>query len=122
MDEIARGYAFVVHGAGLLNLRLGLASRKKYERAWYEVTRMSVKGRFRGDYSNNDYFRMGAAVAVGELYDMAAFGRFLEDDREVKSYLESFGVRGLDDVDALGIKGPYRRDFERLYLGKPIDD
>ena len=53
---------------------------------------------------------------------MAAFGRFLEDDREVKSYLESFGVRGLDDVDALGIKGPYRRDFERLYLGKPIDD
>ena len=44
---------------------------------------------------------MGAAIAVGELYDMAALGRFLEDDREVKSYLESFGIRGLEDVDAL---------------------
>lgn len=32
------------------------------------------------------------------------------------------GVHGLDDVDALGIKGPYRRDFERLYLGKPVGD
>ena len=76
----------------------------------------------KGPYSKNDYFRMGAAIAVGELYDMAALGRFLEDDREVKSYLESFGIRGLEDVDALGIKGPYRRDFERLYLGKPVED
>ena len=25
---------------------------------------------------------------------------------------------GMEDVDALGIKGPYRRDFERLYLGR----
>lgn len=122
MDEIARGYAFVVHGAGLLNLRLGLASRKKYERAWYEVTRMSVKGRFRGDYSNNDYFRMGAAVAVGELYDMAAFGRFLKSDCEVRAYLESFGVHGMDDVNNLGIRGPYRRSFERLFLGGAAAD
>lgn len=83
---------------------------------------MGMEGRRMGRYTDNDYFRMGAAIAVGELYDMAAFGRFLEDDREVKSYLESFGVRGLDDVDALGIKGLYRRDFERLYLGKPADD
>ena len=82
---------------------------------------MSMERRRAGRYTDNDYFRMGAAIAVGELYDMAAFGRFLEDDREVKSYLESFGVRGLDDVDALGIKGPYRRDFERLYLGRTED-
>ena len=34
---------------------------------------------------------------------------------------QSFGVRGMDDVDELGIKGPYRRDFERLYLGSPVD-
>ena len=83
---------------------------------------MSEKKGFQRQRSDNDYFRMGAAIAVGELYDMAAFGTFLEDDREVKSYLESFGVHGLDDVDTLGIKGPYRRDFERLYLGKPADD
>ena len=52
---------------------------------------------------------------------MAAFGRLIEDEEGVKSYLESFGIRGMDDVDELGIKGPYRRDFERLYLGKPVD-
>ena len=75
----------------------------------------------KGPYSKNDYFRMGAAIAVGELYDMAAFRGILCDEAEVRSYLESFGVRGMDDVDELGIKGPYRRDFERLYLGSPVD-
>ena len=65
---------------------------------------------------------MGAAIAVGELYDMAAFGRFLEDEQGVRSYLASFGVRGMADVDELGIKGPYRRDFERLFLGKRAED
>ena len=83
---------------------------------------MSGKKGFQRQRSDNDYFRMGAAIAVGELYDMAAFGTFLEDESAVRAYLGSFGVRGLDDVDALGIKGPYRRDFERLYLGKPIED
>ena len=83
---------------------------------------MSMERRRAGRYTDNDYFCMGAAIAVGELYEMAAFGRVLEEDREGTSYLESFGVRGLEDVDALGIKGPYRRDFERLYLGKPIED
>ena len=75
----------------------------------------------KGPNSKNDYFRMGAAIAVGELYDMAAFWGILCDEAEVRSYLESFGVRGMDDVDELGIKGPYRRDFERLYLGSPVD-
>lgn len=79
---------------------------------------MAGNARDRGAYSDNDYFRMGAAVAVGELYDMAAPGSFLADDDEVRGYLASFNVRGMDDVDALGIRGPYRRDFERLYLGK----
>ena len=81
----------------------------------------SAERRCERERSDNDYFRMGAAVAVGELYDMAAFGDFLTDEQAVRSYLESFGVRGLDDVDELGIKGPYRRDFERLYLGGPLD-
>lgn len=83
---------------------------------------MAEENRDRGAYSNNDYFRMGAAVAVGELYDMAARGRLLDDDEEVKSHLGSFGVNGMEDVDALGIKGPYRRDFERLYLGRNAMD
>ena len=82
---------------------------------------MGVERRHRGDYSENDYFRMGAAIAVGELYDMALFRNLLEDDRAVRSYLESFGVRGMADVDDLGIKGPYRRDFERIFLGAPVD-
>lgn len=72
-------------------------------------------------YSENDYFRMGAAVAVGELYDMALFRNLLADDRAVRSYLESFGVCNMADVDDLGIKGPYRRDFERIFLGRSAD-
>ena len=61
---------------------------------------------------DNDYFRMGAAIAVGELYDMAAFKEVLCDEGEVRSYLGSFGVHGLDDVDAER-KGLYR-DIETL--------
>ncbi|MBQ9058357.1 MAG: hypothetical protein IJ125_04155 [Atopobiaceae bacterium] len=76
----------------------------------------------RGALSDNDYFRMGAAVAVGELYDMAALGRFLEDNHEVRSYLTSFGVNSLDDVDKLGIRGPYRRDFERIFREEAGDE
>lgn len=83
---------------------------------------MGAERRRKGSFSDNDYFRMGAAIAVGELYNMAAFKEILCDEGEVKSYLASFGVRGMDDVDALGIKGPYRRDFERLYLGKRVED
>ena len=82
---------------------------------------MVLRNGDRGEHSDNDYFRMGAAIAVGELYDMAAFGSFLEDENEVKAYLESFGICGRNVVDELGIKGPYRRDFERLYLGRPMD-
>ncbi len=82
---------------------------------------MGMEWQREGERSDNDYFRMGAAIAVGELYDMAAFGSLLEDEAEVRSYLASFGIRGLDDVDELGIKGPYRRDFERLYLGRAAD-
>ena len=34
---------------------------------------------------------------------------------EVRSYLKSFGIAGLQDVRDLGIKGPYIEDFERMY-------
>lgn len=106
----------------LLNLRTRLACNQIVVFVKKEVAHVGAERRCRVERSNNDYFRMGAVIAVGELYDMAALGSFLKDDQEVKSYLESFGVRGLDDVDELGIKGPYRRDFERLYMGRAATD
>ena len=69
----------------------------------------------RGEYSDNDYFKMGAAVAVGELYDAGRLGDRDEVAPEVRSYLKSFGIAGLQDVRDLGIKGPYIEDFERMY-------
>ena len=69
----------------------------------------------RGEYSDNDYFKMGAAVAVGELYDAGRLGDCDEVASEVRSYLKSFGIAGLQDVRDLGIKGPYIEGFERMY-------
>ena len=69
-------------------------------------------------YSDNDYFKMGAAVAVGELYDVGRLGDCDEVAPEVRAYLASFGVRSMDDVRALGITGPYAADFERLYAAR----
>lgn len=65
--------------------------------------------------SDNDLFRMGAAVAVGELYDSGRLGDKDGVAREVKSYLASFGLKSLEDIRALGMTGPYIEDFERLY-------
>ena len=62
-----------------------------------------------------DYFKMGAAVAVGELFDLGKLGFSEEDFSMVRGFLGSFGVQGLQDVADLGIKGPYLRDFERIY-------
>ena len=83
-----------------------LLDRKSNGASEYEVAAVS--------YTHLDVYKR-------QLYDMAAFRGILCDEAEVRSYLESFGVRGMDDVDELGIKGPYRRDFERLYLGSPVD-
>ena len=44
--------------------RSGLASKLTEGPARNEVTRMGVERRRRGDYCENDYFRMGAAIAV----------------------------------------------------------
>ena len=48
-----------------------------------------------GQLSDNDYFRMGAA------------------DR-VRSFLGSFGICSMADLDAIGLFGPHRHDFEDL--------
>ena len=63
-------------------------------------------------YANNDFFRMGAAVAVGELYEVGRLGDKAEVADEVRRYLASFGLRSMADIDALGIKRPYVEDFE----------
>lgn len=65
--------------------------------------------------SDKDLFKMGAAVAVGELYDSDRLGDRIAVAPEVRAYLASFGLKDLEDIRALGIIGPYIEDFERLY-------
>ncbi len=67
-------------------------------------------------FSNNDYFRMGAAVAVGELFDGGQLGDKKAVAGETRSFLESFGLKSLQDIKDLGITGPYINDFETLFL------
>lgn len=66
-------------------------------------------------YSNNDFFRMGATVAVGELYASGRLGEGESAARDAGAFLASFGVRTMDDVRSLGICGPYIEDFEGLF-------
>ena len=65
--------------------------------------------------SDKDLFKMGAAVAVGELYDSGRLGDKIAIASEVIAYLASFGLKDLEDIRALGITGPYIEDFEGLY-------
>ena len=65
--------------------------------------------------SDKDLFKMGAAVAVGELYDSGRLGDRIAVAPEVRAYLASFGLKDLEDIRALGMTGPYIEDFERLY-------
>lgn len=104
----------------LPGMRAGARMRDELKAQLERGAHMAEEKRDRGAYCNNDYFRMGAAVAVGGLYDMAALGRFLTDDDGVKSYLGSFGIEGMEDVGEVGIKGSYRRDFEKLHLGRSV--
>jgi len=67
------------------------------------------------DTENNRYFRMGAAVAVGEMFDGGVLGSGPEALSAARSFLTSFGVRSMEDVAGLGITGPCRRDFASLF-------
>lgn len=64
--------------------------------------------------SENDYFKMGAAVAVGELYSAGDLGDRAQSRDRVRRFLASFGIRSMDDLAALGMCGPYVRDFDGL--------
>ena len=62
-----------------------------------------------------EFFRMGAAVAIGELYDEGMLGGKNAVARDVRDYLESFGIASFDEVCKLGITGPYLEDFKRIF-------
>lgn len=62
-----------------------------------------------------EFFRMGAAVAIGELYDEGMLGDKNAVAYDVRDYLESFGIAGFDEVCRLGITGPYLEDFKRIF-------
>ncbi|WP_462383346.1 hypothetical protein [Senegalimassilia anaerobia] len=62
-----------------------------------------------------EFFRMGAAVAIGELYDEGMLGDKSAVARDVRDYLESFGIASFDEVCKLGITGPYLEDFKRIF-------
>ena len=65
--------------------------------------------------TNNDYFKMGAIVAVGELYDSGRLGNKQTVAEDTRLFLESFGVRSLEDIRNLGVTGPYIEDFQTLF-------
>ena len=62
-----------------------------------------------------EFFRMGAAVAIGELYDEGMLGDKNAVAYDVRDYLESFGIVSFDEVCRLGITGPYLEDFKRIF-------
>ena len=62
-----------------------------------------------------EFFRMGAAVAIGELYDEGMLGDKNAVAYDVRDYLESFGIASFDEVCRLGITGPYLEDFKRIF-------
>ena len=62
-----------------------------------------------------EFFRMGAAVAIGELYDEGMLGDKNAAAYDVRDYLESFGIASFDEICKLGITGPYLEDFKRIF-------
>lgn len=67
------------------------------------------------EHTNSDYFKMGAVVAVGELFDQELLGNKDEVAEDVKCFLESFGISGIQDMRNLGMGDHYLRNFANLY-------
>ncbi len=62
------------------------------------------------------FFRMGAAVAVGELFEegmLDAASLF-----EIRSFLESFDICSMKEIRALGVSGPYLEDFASIFSSR----
>lgn len=65
--------------------------------------------------NDNTYFKMGAAVAVSELFGLGRLGSPAKVAGETRKFLSSFGIKSMEDVDDLGICGPYVDDLARIY-------
>lgn len=93
------------------DLLLGEGSNKTADDAssHEKVSSAQLEGMFQ------EFFRMGAAVAIGELYDEGMLGDKNTVARDVRDYLESFGVSSFDEVCRLGVTGPYLEDFKRIF-------
>ena len=64
---------------------------------------------------SNTYFKMGAAVAVSELFGLGRLGSPAKVAGETREFLGSFGIKSMEDVDELGICGPYVDDLAKIY-------
>lgn len=62
-----------------------------------------------------DYFKMGAVTAVGELYAEGMLGLAESHASQVRGFLRSFGIEGMDDMRRLGMREVYLRDFEQVF-------
>lgn len=93
------------------DLLLGEGSNKTADDAssHEKVSSAQLEGMFQ------EFFRMGAAVAIGELYDEGLLGDKNTVARDVRDYLESFGIASFDEVCRLGVTGPYLEDFRRIF-------
>lgn len=65
--------------------------------------------------NDSTYFKMGAAVAVSELFGLGRLGSPAKVAGETREFLSSFGIKSMEDVDDLGICGPYVDDLARIY-------
>lgn len=103
------------------NAKPGIQAHEQVnERASTQPDEQKSRGKgspFREDlqYSDNQYFKMGAVVAVGELYDLGRLGQKDKVAGDVRCFLESFGLSTIRDVHDLGITGPYLEELEELY-------
>lgn len=68
--------------------------------------------------TNNDYFKMGAVVAVGELYDQELITKSEEAAYNIRAFLRSFGVTGIQDMRDLGMGDHYLRDFREVFASQ----
>lgn len=62
------------------------------------------------------FFRMGAAVAVGELFEegmLDAASLF-----EIRGFLESFDICSMKEIRTLGVSGPYLEDFASIFSSR----
>lgn len=66
-------------------------------------------------HTNNDYFKMGAVVAVGELYGQGMLESSDDTAADIRTFLGSFGVNDLDDMRALGMGDVYLSNFKNVY-------